>query len=143
MRVDDAGQIHILTDTGQEITPARLKSQVSFGAPAVSPDGSTVGWKVEYDNSEAIGVPYDPIASDLVLFRNRRIVHRFHAEQMLWDWKFVDGGKRLAYTEGPLHGNPTACLLRDTQSGRVIERWFFDENAELPAWAAGIRCKGE
>ena len=97
---------------------------------------------MEYDDADAIGVPYGPIAGDLVLFRNGRILQQFHADQLLWDWKFLEGGKRVAYTDGPLHGNPTQCVLRDVQSGRIIERWFFDEKAELPAWASGIRCNG-
>jgi hypothetical protein len=142
LQVDAKGQLHIFTDSGREIVPARIKSQVSFGKPAISPDHLMVGWTVEYDDSDAIGVPYDPIAGDLVLFRNGQVVHRFHAEQLLWDWKFVEGGRRVAYTDGPLHGNPTQCVLRDVQSGRLIKRWFFDEKAELPAWASGIRCNG-
>ena len=143
LHVDQKGQLHILTDSGREITPAKMKSQVSFGIPAISPDRFTVGWELEYDDPGAAGDPRDPIAGVLVLFRSGKIVRRFRADQVLWDWKFVEGGKRVAYTDGPLHGNPTQCVLRDVASGRVIKRWFYDENAELPDWAEGIRCKGE
>ena len=44
LRVDDKGQLHIFTDSGREIGPARIKSQVSFGKPAISPDHLMVGW---------------------------------------------------------------------------------------------------
>jgi hypothetical protein len=142
VRIDDMGQLHIMTEEGREITPLRTASQVSFGSPALSPDRRTVGWLVEYDSSKLLGVPYDPIAGELVLYKNGRIVHRFDADPVIWDWKFVNGGSRIAYTIGPLHGNPSGCVLRDAFSGRVIKRWFYDENAELPDWATGIRCDG-
>ncbi len=143
LRVDSTGQLHILTDSGREIIPPKIKYQVAFGEAEISPDHVTVGWFVEYDNSAALGFLADPVAGDLVLYRNERVLHRFSAKQSLWGWRFVDEGRRVAYTDGPLHGNPAECVLRDSNSGTVIERWAFKENAELPDWARGIRCDGE
>jgi hypothetical protein len=112
LQVDAKGQLHIFTDSGREIVPARIKSQVSFGKPAISPDHLMVGWMVEYDDSDAIGVPYDSIAGDLVLFCNGQVVQRFHAEQLLWDWKFVEGGNGWHTPRGLCMGiRPNACCV--------------------------------
>lgn len=140
-RVDSAGELHISTDSGRDIVAQREKGQVAFGDPAISPDGRSVVWLVEYDDSEALGFQYDPIAGEVVVFKNGHIVHRFKPAGTIWAWQFVSDD-RIAFTFGPLHGNPYGCELRDLNSGALIQRWYFKEGATLPKWATGIRCDG-
>lgn len=141
-KIDSAGQLHILTESGRDITPVKMKDQVAFGAVEISPDRRTIAWYVEYDNSAAIGFPTDPTPGKLVVYQNGRIVHCFNATGTFWGWSYVDHGRQIAYSEGPLHGNPYGCVLRDVDSGHVIQRWEFKAEVALPKWAAGIRCDG-
>jgi hypothetical protein len=48
--VDSAGQLHIKTHPGQDITPSKKPEQVGFDKPMVSPDKHQVGWLALYPN---------------------------------------------------------------------------------------------
>jgi hypothetical protein len=55
--------------------------------------------------------------------------------QMVWDWRFIDQGQRLAVLSGPVHGEATAANLYDAHSGNVIGTWTG--NGTAPNWAVG------
>ena len=102
----------------------------------VAADG-TAGWFVEYNVD---GVSY-PISGMLVLWRAGKIVQRFQSEQVFYSWAFYDGGKQVAYHDGPLHGEAAShCELHDVATGRVIDKWDGDLVADTkPVWAAGLK----
>src|SRR5436305_1417318 len=81
--VDSAGRLQIELDSGAAIQPPMLQGQVSFGHPAISPDHRTVGWLVMYPYPSPPGSNYvrEPISGSLVLYRARRITHRFPTDQ--------------------------------------------------------------
>jgi hypothetical protein len=135
--LDSAGRLHIELENGGTIEPPLAPGQVSFGDPAVSPDRQTVGWLVLYPYPEEEN--REPIAGGLVLYRNRRVVHRFTTEQVFWDWHFQDGGKRVAYSTGPTHGGAAECVLRDVATGKVAARWAVKGGTEPPDWARTLR----
>ena len=140
--VDSTGQLHIVLDLGGEILPPKMRGQVSFGDPAVSPDHRTVGWLVLYpypDPRSANDVRSEPIAGALVLFRSGRVVHRFPTEQTFWDWQFQAEGKRVAYSTGPTHGGAAECVLRDVQTGKVVAQWSIKRSIQPPEWARTLR----
>jgi hypothetical protein len=139
--VDSAGRLHIELDSGVVIQPPMLQGQVSFGDPAISPDHQTVGWLVMYPYPSAPGAKYvpEPIAGSLVLYRSRRISHRFRTEQTFWDWQFQDGGRQVAYSTGPTHGGAAQCVLREVDSGKVVASWWVRGAEEPPAWARTLR----
>ena len=67
VRVDDAGQLHILTTGGREIIPRKDGDQVGFEDAAVSPDKKAVAW--EGSISELLHVVPDPGVHGAVLGR--------------------------------------------------------------------------
>jgi hypothetical protein len=79
------------------------------------------------------------VAGALVIYRNSHILHSFPTKQVLWDWQFQDGGKRVAYSTGPTHGGATECVLRDVNTGRIIARWQRQSGPEPPVWAQTLR----
>ena len=137
--VDQTGRLHIVLDSGKEILPPKLRGQVSFGDPVISPDRRTVGWLVMYPDPAITYYIGAQIAGSLVIFRAGRVIHTFTTEQMFWDWEFQNGGKQVAYSTGPTHGGATECVLRDVDTGRTLGRWRVKEGEAPPNWAQGLR----
>jgi hypothetical protein len=139
VKVED-GRLRIELESGSVLNGPMLKGQVGVGAPAISPDRRTLGWVVLYPYpSPPEATQMAPIAVALVLYRSGRILHSFDAEPTLWDWQFQDGGKRVAYSMGPLHGGATECVLRDVASGEVVATWLVNDDSKPPAWAQNLR----
>lgn len=134
--VDSRGQLHILLDSGKEIQPPKTRTQVAFDSARIAADHRTVGWLVMYEKSPS-NQTY-PLALELTLYRNRRVLHTFAAGQTFWDWQFWDRDKRVAYCTGPVHGGAAECVLRDVETGRVVERWRVKEESEPPDWARAL-----
>lgn len=123
--------------------PPRIRGQVAFGDPAVSPDHRTVGWLVLYPYPNPPGAEYlrsEPIAGALALYRSGRVIHQFRTEQPFWDWQFQDEGKRVAYSTGPTHGGAAECVLRDVETGKIVAHWSVKGGSEPPAWARTLRA---
>ncbi len=141
VRIDDQGQLHILLDSDREVLAPKLPSQAAFSSPLISPDRMTVGWLVMYPYPRSSPEDYDPgpIPGSLVLYRTEKILHQFTTLQVFWDWQFRDDGKRVAYSTGPTHGGAAQCVLREVDSGRVIETWAVAGGQQPPLWAEGLR----
>ncbi len=139
--LDAAGRLHITPASGGEIRPAPLPGQVSFGSPAVSTDGRTVGWLALYPYPDSPGgtAKGEPIAGALVLFRGGLVAHIFRTQQVFWDWQFQDGGSRVAYSTGPTHGGAAECVLRDVATGKIAASWQVRSDGDPPAWARALR----
>jgi hypothetical protein len=139
--VDTDGQLHIVTNSGKEILPPKLRDQIAFGDPRIAPDGRTAGWLALYPYPNPPGDTYvgDPLAGALVLYRGGRIIHTFSTDQVFWDWQFWDGGKHVAFSTGPTHGEASFCILRAVDSGKLIATWQVTGGEEPPAWAKDLR----
>ena len=75
-----------------------------------------------------------PIPIAVVVYRNGR-QRVISPGQMVWEWRFIDEGKRVAVLSGPVHGDATAASLYDAQSGRVLATW--DGKGTGPNWTTG------
>jgi hypothetical protein len=73
-----------------------------------------------------------------MIYRAGHTIHTFSTQQSFWDWQFQGGGKRVAYSTGPVHGGAAQYVLRDVNSGRIVARWSVGSD-ELPSWAQGLR----
>jgi hypothetical protein len=117
--------------------------QTTIGDRKTAADGVTKGWLIEYPNPDP-GQAWRRIPGTLIIARRGRIIRRIEATPItFWSWNFWDGGKRVAYQVGSLHGE-TVCILADVRSGKELDRWSADcQNLpeDAPAWvrAAGDR----
>lgn len=136
--IDADGQLHILLASGNEVLPQKTPDQAAFGHPAISPDHRIVGWLAMYSD-RARSYPNAELAGALVLYRAGRVLHRFPAPQVFWDWQFRDSGKQVAYSTGPTHGGAAEFVLRDVDSGRIIAQAPAKQGTRLPPWAQGLR----
>lgn len=98
-------------------------------------DGQTVGWLADYDSC----CQSYPISRQLVLWHSGKIVARIDADAMIWNWRFVDGGKRVGFADGPTHGSsvPYSYKLYDARSGRLLAE-INGQRRDLPTWAAAL-----
>lgn len=123
-------KVHVVYRDGTARTLAAEPNQVGCENPTVAGDGRTVGWSVLVENC----CTSYPIAISVCLYRNgkRRVIS---PGQMVWAWRFIDEGNRVAVLSGPVHGGATAANLYDVQSGKVRGTWFGRGTA--PNWASG------
>jgi hypothetical protein len=135
---EKTGQLRIVLASGREIIPPfNTKSgQVGFDDVHISPDHKTIGWlELDQDPNEAY-----PYAFTLVLYQNGRLLRKIDAGiAVFWDWEFVNGSRRVAYSRGPTHGGDNECVLQDVHSGQVLAHWLVSSGGATPEWAQGLR----
>ena len=144
----ETGPLHILYDDGNEIVknlpPLQASTDketvfndVGFSYVQLAQDHQTLGWVVDVENC----CTSYPIPLRVVIFRHRRVLQTFVPGQMVWNWMFIEGGKRVAVVSGPPHGPEigTYCLY-DVQTGKLISEEIGDETTQslkpdAPDWA--------
>ena len=112
--------------------------QSAFEQARISADGATVGWLALYPGC----CQSYPLPLALVLYRDGRELRAMTGAGMpIWHWRFVHGGRDVAFVQRPSHGAaPDHYELRDVATGRL--RAQFDQpgdaHAPLPRWARGV-----
>ena len=103
------------------------------GPVNVADDGHTRGWLILSSNPAGTS----PIATQLRISRDGRVVRTFTTEQVFWSWGFEPGSKRVAFHTGPTHGEPAShCELHDIATGKLIDSWDGDlQSAARPKWS--------
>jgi hypothetical protein len=119
-------------------THAEAESQAAFEQARIAPDRATVGWLALYPSC----CQSYPIPLELALFRDGKVMRSLTGAGMpIWHWRFVDGGRAVAFVQRPTHGAaPDHYELRDVTSGRLLAYFDHDgaDTAPLPAWARGL-----
>ena len=119
-------------------TSALPEPQSAFEQARISADGATVGWLALYPGC----CQSYPLPLALVLYRDGRELRAMTGAHMpIWHWRFVHGGRDVAFVQRPSHGAaPDHYELRDVATGRL--RAQFDQpgdaHAPLPRWARGV-----
>lgn len=128
------GLAHVVDAAGKDVAFPKVQGQVAVDLPQVSPDKQSVGWEVEEDNC----CTSYPIPTSVLVYHNGK-QHRVGTGQMVYDWCFINDGKEIALSAGPVH-NPEGQDLRlyDTESGKQLQEWYGDLDADRPAWAECI-----
>jgi hypothetical protein len=103
--IDALGNLMVVTENGRRITVSKQQaqqpdeSQTSFEKPTISDDHRAVGAVADFPT----GFNVDDLPLQLVVYSNGKI-HRFKGIGLpIFDWHFVDGGKRVAFEQEPLH----------------------------------------
>jgi hypothetical protein len=134
--VDDAdGRVHIVTRVGKDIGIPKEKDQVRCDSPRVADDQQTAGWLVDYENC----CTSYPVPLTLVVYRSGRIIRRIQPGWMIFDWRFVEGAKKVALSSGTVHGMTFRSLsLYDARTGRRLDQWEGSFEEAPPLWARGL-----
>jgi len=124
------GKAHVVYATGRTSVIHPEPKQVGCTYISIADDKHTVGWATLVENC----CTSYPIAVALVVLKDdKKIV--IPSPEMVWEWRFIDGGKRLVLLSGPVHGRAAEAGLYDAQSGRKLESW--DGSDSPPRWAEG------
>jgi hypothetical protein len=134
--VDDAdGRVHIVNSAGRDVTIPKEKDQVRCDEPGIAEDKRTAGWLVDYENC----CTSYPIPLTLVIYRDGRIQRRLQPGLMIFDWRFVERGRKIALSQGTVHGMTRRSLsLYNARTGRVLQTWDGDFEQTPPDWARGL-----
>ena len=133
--IDAQGQLHIATADRRDVTPARAVDQVGFDKPAISADGTTVGWLALYPNC----CTSYPIPLALVIYRDGKVRHTFGERFPVWNWRFEANGKQVAFAQETVHGHLGVHFeLRDVDTGQLIAAHDGDPRPDAPQWLRNV-----
>lgn len=137
--VDAQGQLHIRTNDGKDITPAKDPTQVGFDKPAVSQDKHSVAWLALYPNC----CTSYPIPLNLVMYSGGT-VSRFAGHGLpIWKWCFLPGGK-IAFKQETVHGESAVHYeMHDVDGGVTVQVYDHrpsdeDDSAKRPEWVKAV-----
>jgi hypothetical protein len=141
VRIDEAGHLRLITAEGVEVLPPLDREdpenvQVGFAKPALSADGTTVGWLALYPNC----CTSYPIPLELVLFKNGQVFRRFRGDGLpIWAWRFEASDQQVAIEQEPTHGgNGVHFEIRDIESGRLIDQHDGKAALQAPQWIQDV-----
>jgi hypothetical protein len=149
--IDSDGNLRIQTSTQRTIIVPKGGSpsagdtfgkQTAFEKPAVSEDRRAVGAQALFGNC---CTSYD-IPLQLVIYSNGK-THRFEGGLAIFDWHFADGGRRVVFSQQPVHFTCSVHWeLRDVASERLVARVDIPEvcgqdqtppKVKVPSWVTG------
>jgi hypothetical protein len=133
--VDAKGGVHIVEEGGKDIVVPKEKDQVGSDELKIAVDKKTVGWEALEDNC----CTSYPIALSVVIWRDRRVRQKFGDGMMIYDWRFWEGGKQVAFCSGTVHGDSGGhCELHDAETGKLLDTIDGHLNDDSPKWARGL-----
>ncbi len=133
--VDKAGHVHVVYTEAQDVEIHGEKDQVSADPPVVAPDRRTAGWLVLVPNC----CTSYPIPTTLIIYTSGRVAQRINDGMMIYNWVFLDNGRRVSVSSGTVHGmNGIHLTLYDSQTGKLLRTWDGEEGEVPPKWGGGV-----
>ena len=133
--IDENDCVHVVYADNQDVEVPKEKDQVSAESLQVAPDNRIVGWLVDTPNC----CTSYPIPTTLVVYRHGRIVQRISDGMMIYKWKYVARGGRIAVSSGTVHGmNGIHLTLYDSNSGKRLRTWDGEYDDVPPRWGASL-----
>jgi hypothetical protein len=142
--VNHAGSLEIVASDGRTIVIPKREEEIGFDKVAISPDGSAVGWVGRRENC----CTSYPIPTRLEVYRAGERLTFAGNDLPVFTWKFVDGGRRVAFHQETVHGGHGVHFeIRDLTSGALIAMWEPEygpdnrvrPNQKPPAWVRDLR----
>lgn len=154
----ETGSLHVVYSDQTEVIeklPAKQKStdnsvvlnEEGITEPRMDEDKRTIAWTEQFDNS---GTSYS-IPLVLAVYRSGKNIVEIEQGQMVWNWRFLDGGKRIAAVWGPVHSSDIGDYqLYDTETGKMIAELVADAEVDgkngnihglrpdAPGWAKAL-----
>jgi hypothetical protein len=124
------GKAHAVYANGATKTVPPEQHQVGYENILVAGDERTVGWSVLVENC----CTSYPIPTAIVLYRDGKKTI-ISPPQMIYQWRFIGRGDRIAVLFGPVHGGAAGANLYDARSGKLAASW--GGNGAAPQWASG------
>jgi hypothetical protein len=130
--------LQVVVRGGRMFAVPAARTEMGFHDIKLSPTGAAFGWVGSQSNAGATS--YD-IPTHLHLYWQGQLRTFKGIGLPVWDWAFLDNGRRFAFHQETVHGGiGIRYELHDVESGRLIEVYQpeFDEEFKLkkpePAW---------
>jgi hypothetical protein len=107
----------------------------------IAPDRSVAAWLVR--RTDLSDATY-PEAFELMVAWNGRRAQSIFPGRVISEWRFVDGGRRIAAWDETGHGGRFGkAALYDSHTGKLLAKWNPDGKKAPPAWAAPFHAEWE
>ena len=106
------------------------EGQVGCENVRIALDKRTVAWSVLIENC----CTSYPVPVEIAVYRDSRKI-LISPGQMVWEWRFIGRGDRIAVLSGPVHGWANSASLYATRTGKLVQSW--DGSGASPEWARG------
>ncbi|MGA9391757.1 MAG: hypothetical protein WBV69_15070 [Candidatus Sulfotelmatobacter sp.] len=151
----ETGSLHIVysdkTEVVKKLPPKQKRTEddvafneVGIDEPKLAGDKRTIAWTEDFENCcTSYSIPLV-----LAVYRSGKNIVEVQEGDMVWDWMFFDGGKRIAAVWGAVHLSDIGDYqLNDTETGQVIDEalgnaeiegkngTFHGLGSDAPAWA--------
>jgi hypothetical protein len=134
----DKTEVIVKVPPKKEITAKELnENQEGISEPKLADDKRTIGWTEDMHNcATSYAVPLA-----IAVYQSGETVLHIQQGQMVWFWRFLDGGKKIAAVWGPTHGSSAGDYqLYDVSTGRMLSEVFGNERTpslgpDAPEWA--------
>jgi hypothetical protein len=142
--LDETGNVVIVTESGQRITPSKDEDQVGAAQVKVSPNLRSVGWLALYP----FCCTSYPLPLKLFVQNGGRLLTiNSSSGSPIWFWMFQNKGTRIAVREETPHGSKgTYYVLWDVRTGRRVTDYTpkYDANGNTiarphePKWVQAL-----
>ncbi|MEP6538090.1 MAG: hypothetical protein ABJF23_22310 [Bryobacteraceae bacterium] len=134
--VDPSGARHIVDSDGRDVKVPKERGEVDPSDLVIAEDKQSAGWRVSYDNSCCTSYSIPQI---LVIYRLKQPLLHLGNLQMLVSWKYLAGGKQVAFYTNTVHGDLAPHFsLYDVRTGRMLDQLDGHPSETSPAWADGL-----
>ena len=118
--VDRAGNLRIVDSRKRTTIVKKERDQVDFDQIRIATGGRAVGWLALFPNC----CTSYPIPLALVVESGGRRRHFTGIGVPVFQWQFIDGGRRVAFQQETVHGGFSIHYeMRDVGSGRLLAQW--------------------
>jgi len=123
------GAVRVVERSGATKSIALEPKQVGTEHLRIAPDRRTVGWSVLIENC----CTSYPVPVTVNVYRDGKKVSISPDGLMVWEWRFVGRGDRIAVLYGPVHGYAAGANLYDTRNGKLLAS--CNTPCKAPRWA--------
>lgn len=96
-----------------------------------------VGWVHRATVEDEKGKVLEEFRAEIVVYQIFQYKKIITTEQTIWQWKFLDNGRKVAYGKGPTHGGCTFELY-DLERVHAIDKCDKTESTQCQSWATGL-----
>jgi hypothetical protein len=126
----DGRNVQINKERGRYSINEDVLTQIGFEKIQLAEDNHHIGWLASY----MICAQSYPCTPELVIYHAERgIKYILPPHGVMWNWKFIDGGKQISVQYGFPHGDEGPFALYETDSGNKLADYSAIEKT-TPGW---------
>jgi hypothetical protein len=132
--LDSKENVHIVYSSGEDVQITRDSRCEDL---KVDKAEQLVGWVRRGTVEDEKGRVIREFRAEIVVYQSGRDRRVIPGDMTIWNWKFWENGKKIAFCTGPTHGY---CFFRlyDLESGHVIDECNKSDSTDCPAWAKDL-----